>query len=640
MICGHCGEAIEGQPTSCPACEADPLLEGRYRLEAVVGRGAAGITYRAVRLADGQAVAIKEMPFHRIDSPKVRALFDRETRVLQQLDHPRIPAYVDHFVAGDGRHRSLYLAQAFIDGPTLAAEMASRRYREDEVLAIVAEVADILDYLHTLRPPVIHRDLKPGNLMRRTHDEAIVLVDFGAVRDALADPAMGGSTVVGTYGYMAPEQYRGDASPATDLYALGVTAAVLLTRRPADALSERPGAIDWRREVDAHPATAALLDDLLRSDPIRRPESARVVARRAREAIEAIERARMAPSAADDAYDIYPYTISPADDIAEPPGGHDRPLGDWSTSDFEDREPAAPAVRQGPPWLAIGAVLVTLGLGAVLVLPPAGEGPASVSHGRCGSAPCPPVARGLKGLTFGMTVAEARAALPELAEVEPLPKRARPPADLPDLPALPEGIDPIALGGLGLLGQMPVELPGPSFDVATRIGAFPARCRLDFAVNETLSNMACDFGDFPSLAAHTAAERALHRALVERYGPEGTSHTPPDERIIGVTHRATWTWTDAGAELELTSSFRDFGGGVGLPGAEALAGIGAGLPPDSELAIRNTAAEHADAVAAAEDAARQAAERRRQARQRAQEAALDEARRAIEASKGSLGDDL
>lgn len=272
MICAACGETT-ADPTTCAACGTDPRLDGRYALEAVVGRGATGVTYRATRLLDGAAVAVKEMALRHAD-PDHRRLVDREVQVLRQLSHPQIPRYLEHFDAGVGRHRHLCLVSEFVDGRTLHDELRDRRYTEGEVLAIVREVLGILIYLQDLRPPVIHRDIKPGNLMRRAADGRLVLIDFGSVRDAVED-TIGGRTIAGTFGYMAPEQFRGEAKPATDLYAVGVLALVLLTRREPDALLESgdPGA--WRRKVVCAPATLAFLEALLAPDADDRPADAR-----------------------------------------------------------------------------------------------------------------------------------------------------------------------------------------------------------------------------------------------------------------------------------------------------------------------------------------------------------------------------
>ncbi|MEZ4474291.1 MAG: protein kinase [bacterium] len=152
-----------------------------------------------------------------------------------------------------------YLVQEFVAGPTLAAELTRRRYTEDEVLAILDELAEVLAYLHRLMPPVVHRDLKLKNVIRRSSDQKLVLIDFGAVRDVVADPRVGGSTVAGTYGYMAPEQFRGEASPQSDLYALGVLGVVLLSAASLVDLARpgpQPGLAGPRHRVESHAAPA------------------------------------------------------------------------------------------------------------------------------------------------------------------------------------------------------------------------------------------------------------------------------------------------------------------------------------------------------------------------------------------------
>jgi len=178
MICAACDEQTDQSP--CHACDEDPLLAGAYRLEDMLGTGAAATTWRATRIADRRTVAVKEMVVSRARADKSTQLFEREARVLRQLDHPQIPAYLDDFCVGTGKVRSLCLVQEHVEGVTLAAELATHRYTEGEVLDICAELADVLGYLHGLSPPVIHRDLKPRNVIRRS-DGVLVLIDFGAV---------------------------------------------------------------------------------------------------------------------------------------------------------------------------------------------------------------------------------------------------------------------------------------------------------------------------------------------------------------------------------------------------------------------------------------------------------------------------
>lgn len=271
VLCGACGERVASEASPCPACGGDPRLAGRFRLDGVLGRGAGGVTYRATDLGDGSAVAVKEMALGAADAA-ARERVEREARILRQLAHPAIPRYVDHFIAGSGKHRSLYLVQELIAGETLEQEQERRRYGEAEILDLVDEVLGILEYLHGLRPPVVHRDVKPRNVMRRS-DGRLVLLDFGSVRDAAREPDSA-LTMSGTYGYMAPEQFRGEAPPASDVYAVAVLTITLLSRRTPDELMNARHELDWKPHVQVAPAVAEVLEVWLDPDPTKRPADA------------------------------------------------------------------------------------------------------------------------------------------------------------------------------------------------------------------------------------------------------------------------------------------------------------------------------------------------------------------------------
>jgi hypothetical protein len=273
MICAACGE--ETAEDRCVACGGEARLAGRYRLVEVIGRGTAATTWRA--LADGAPFAIKEMPLHGSDSTKARELLAREVRVLRELRHPQIPRYVDDLVTGKGRGRAMWLVQEMIEGEDLAAQTLHHRWTESEILGILEGILPVFVYLHGLAPPVIHRDVKPRNIVRRASDGALVLVDFGSVRDAVRDPALGGSTVAGTFGYMAPEQFQGIAAPGSDLYGLGALCVALLCRREPHTMLDHHGVIQWRAHANVRPAVEMLLARLLEPALPRRPSSAAAV---------------------------------------------------------------------------------------------------------------------------------------------------------------------------------------------------------------------------------------------------------------------------------------------------------------------------------------------------------------------------
>lgn len=139
------------------------------------------------------------------------------------------------------------------------------RTTENEVHNIAIQILEILVYLHSLTPPVVHRDIKPQNIIRRD-DGQVYLVDFGAVQDTYYTTFMRGSTVVGTYGYMAPEQFRGQAVPATDLYGVGANLLFLLTHRSPTELPTDGLKIDFRSRVEISEEFADWLEKMLEPD--------------------------------------------------------------------------------------------------------------------------------------------------------------------------------------------------------------------------------------------------------------------------------------------------------------------------------------------------------------------------------------
>jgi hypothetical protein len=239
------------------------FIQARYKIMDVLGRGGSGITYRAEDAFTGRQVALKELSLRGLSDWKKLELFEREARVLEDLDHPAIPQYVDYFQVDTADNRQFYIAQEIAEGQSLAELVAAGdRFSESEVERIAAEVLEVLQYLHSLNPPIVHRDIKPQNLIRGT-DGRIYLVDFGAVQMAYREATAFGSTVVGTYGYMAPEQFRGQAYPATDLYGLGATLLNLLTHQNPGDLPQQRLRIDFRSAINVSTRFADWLDGLL-----------------------------------------------------------------------------------------------------------------------------------------------------------------------------------------------------------------------------------------------------------------------------------------------------------------------------------------------------------------------------------------
>jgi serine/threonine protein kinase len=248
----------------------------RYQLIELLGEGGSGSTYKATRLADGATVAIKMLSLRHLNDWKQLELFEREANVLSQLDYPQIPQYLEYFHIDTPDNRAFYIVQQLAPGKPLTAWVQSGwRGTEAEIRDITRQLLAILQYLHQQSPPLIHRDLKPHNIIR-DDDGRIFLVDFGAVQDVYNHTLLKGSTVAGTYGYMAPEQFRGAAVPASDLYGLGATILYLLTHRsPADLPQERLK-LSFRAHVNISNHFADWLETMLEPDTSARFSSARV----------------------------------------------------------------------------------------------------------------------------------------------------------------------------------------------------------------------------------------------------------------------------------------------------------------------------------------------------------------------------
>ncbi|KAL4458937.1 hypothetical protein ABPG75_013802 [Micractinium tetrahymenae] len=246
------------------------LLGRQYEVAELLGRGGNGVTYLCRDTASGRDVAVKCLSLRSLKDWKQLELFEREAKVLESLQHPGIPRYLASFEQDTDQDRGFFLVQEAAEGRSLADMVRSGwRADETEVSRIAAELLGILQYLGSRRPPVIHRDVKPENIViegGRTGGR-VFLVDFGGVQAAAATAEDSlGSTIVGTYGYMAPEQFRGAASTASDLYGLGGTLLFLLSGRPPSAFPVDRMRIDFSA-VRVGARLEAVLEGLLEPVP-------------------------------------------------------------------------------------------------------------------------------------------------------------------------------------------------------------------------------------------------------------------------------------------------------------------------------------------------------------------------------------
>ena len=241
ITCSSCGNKNRDGAKFCKKCgfllmqpllvsgplPPDTVLVNRYKIINLIKTGGMGAVYKAVDFKFNNICAVKELlpPYGTQEEQKRAALwFKREGKLLNRLEHRSLPKVSDYFIC-NGRY---YLIMNFIEGEDLEIKLQKNgKLLEDEVVSLARQILEVLDYLHSQKPPVVYRDVKPGNIMINNEGRAI-LIDFGIAR-VVSEASKTKKTAIGTAGYAPPEQCRGKVEPRSDLYALGATMHHLLT---------------------------------------------------------------------------------------------------------------------------------------------------------------------------------------------------------------------------------------------------------------------------------------------------------------------------------------------------------------------------------------------------------------------------
>ena len=257
-----------------------PILKDRYQLQRQLSKKPGRRTLLVLDCDTQQRVVLKVLTFSHDTVWEDVKLFRREAELLQTLSHASIPQYIDAFEFETATSKGYVIVQDYIEALSLAEHLeAGRCFNEATVRDIVAAVLEILSYLHQRQPPVIHRDIKPSNILLSDRSGncsgQLYLVDFDSVQ-TLTHRGGQTITVVGTYGYMPPEQFGDVAYPASDLYSLGATAIALLTRtHPAD-LPKTGVKLQFEDQVSLSANFQAWLQWMIDPDVEMRPDSAEV----------------------------------------------------------------------------------------------------------------------------------------------------------------------------------------------------------------------------------------------------------------------------------------------------------------------------------------------------------------------------
>jgi serine/threonine-protein kinase len=248
------------------------LLDGRYRVIQVLSAGGFGETYIAedIRRPGNPRCVLKLLKPGSSDPyylQTARRLFNSEAEILEKLgNHDQIPRLLAYFEENE----EFCLVQELIVGHPLSAEMRiGQPWPESQVVQMLYDVLGILEFIHSYG--VIHRDIKPDNLIRRDADGKLVLIDFGAVKQirsqlAASPSQMVATVAIGTPGYMSAEQAQGKPRPNSDIYALGMIAIQALTGMLPTQLQENPltGEVIWQQQARVSPELAAIVQKMVR----------------------------------------------------------------------------------------------------------------------------------------------------------------------------------------------------------------------------------------------------------------------------------------------------------------------------------------------------------------------------------------
>ena len=240
-----------------PLAEGALLLDGRYRVQDALGVGGQGIAYLAQdtfaglgsNVEDTATVVLKEfvMPVHAESGIRLQALerFNREAQILQTLEHPGVVKIRDYFVED---HRG-YLVLEHIDGSSLRrAVQGGYKYTPTELISLVEQMCEMLRYLTSLTPQIVHRDFTPDNLLVGK-DGILKLIDFNVAHQRQGSST---ATVVGKHAYLPPEQFRGQPTTKSDIYALGCTLYFLVKGCDPEPLTQsslEEASTGWSRQI-------------------------------------------------------------------------------------------------------------------------------------------------------------------------------------------------------------------------------------------------------------------------------------------------------------------------------------------------------------------------------------------------------
>lgn len=222
-------------------------LKDKYLIEKKLQESKLGKTFLAKSNESEDSCIIKTVRINKSESSDKILAIQNEAKVLSNLNHKNIPKLIEIFTQEDDNKINIFLVQKYIPGSNLQELIdKGQKFSQAEVIKIGIKICNILDYIHSFSPEIIHQDIKPANIIL-SEDGEINLIDFGAVKQKiLTGDNQGLSTIIGTQGYMSLEQFEGNAVPASDIYSLGLTMLALITGKHPLLLDKKGLVFDFK----------------------------------------------------------------------------------------------------------------------------------------------------------------------------------------------------------------------------------------------------------------------------------------------------------------------------------------------------------------------------------------------------------
>lgn len=349
----------------------EQILAGHYEIIQPLAAGGMGQTFiaRDTHLPGQPQCVVKRLHAANADPTfltTIKRLFFSEAETLQKLGkHDQIPQLLAYFE----QSAEFYLVQEFIEGHPLTQELPpSQRWSESQVIQLLEEILSILAFVHDQK--VIHRDIKPDNIIRRQQDGKLVLIDFGAVKEVRAQQTVVSGQVsqtvaIGTPGYMPTEQTRGKPRFSSDLYAVGIIGIQALTGlSPAQLPEDDEGELVWIRQADVSSGLAQFLTKMVRYHFKERYQTAG-------EAIQALQQAKSTVvNPPTPIRDTPPATPQPSDTLATTEYVVPTPMTSQPAAPVYNQEEVKPSKNWLIPVIAGTSVIAASIMGAAMILKP------------------------------------------------------------------------------------------------------------------------------------------------------------------------------------------------------------------------------------------------------------------------------